>query len=151
MAGARVWWMVGGLGVVGLLIGIVFAATPAPPPPAPAEPDEEHLRALARDPAVVAAGKALFPQYCAACHGPAGEGVHGPNLTDDAWLHGSDMSDLVRSIRDGYPARGMAAWGTCYSPDQIHALAAYVASLHGTGSGHGKAPEGVPAPITWLK
>jgi mono/diheme cytochrome c family protein len=145
------------LGVLGLLIGIAFAATPAASSPVPAaaaaaagEPDEAQLRALARDPAVVAAGRMLFGQYCQACHGTAGQGLQGPNLRDDFWLHGSDMGDLVRSIRDGYPARGMLAWSAYYSPEQIHDLAAFVASLHGSEDGTGKAPEGKLQPITWL-
>jgi mono/diheme cytochrome c family protein len=150
MSRFQILCVAGFVGVLALLIGIVFAMTPAPPPPAAVEPDEGHLRALARDPAVVAAGAALFPKYCAACHGPKGQGALGPNLRDDHWLHGSDMTALVTSIRDGYPARGMAAWGGYYSPDEIHDLAAFVASLHGTDDGTGKAPEGPLAPILYL-
>ena len=150
MSAFQVWCVVAVGVLIAIVIGAIFAFTPAAPAaPTVPEPDEEHLRALARDPAVVAAGAALFPKYCAACHGAQGQGLLGPNLRDNYWLHGSDMGDIVKSIRDGYPARGMYAWSAYYTPDQIHALAAFVANLHGTEDGTGKAPEGVSAPITY--
>jgi len=151
MSAVQIWCVVAFAALIAIIIGIVFALTPAPPPaPVAAEPDEDHLRALARDPAVIATGAGLFPKYCAACHGPKGAGQLGPNLRDNYWLHGSDMSDIVKSIRDGYPARGMVAWSSYYSPDEIHALAAFVVSLHGSEDGTGKSPEGVLAPINYL-
>jgi cytochrome c oxidase cbb3-type subunit 3 len=49
-------------------------------------------------------GRALFNQYCIACHGVTGQGniaVGAPNLTDDIWLYGGGMEDVVYSIANG--------------------------------------------------
>jgi mono/diheme cytochrome c family protein len=132
-------------------VGVQLALQgPGAPPPAPvAELGEEALRRLAHDPAVVERGHLLWGS-CVGCHGLQGQGAQGPNLRDDYWLHGSTMTDICRSIREGYPLKGMPAWGAAgVAAEDIHALAAYVASLHGTDDGHGKAPEGARQPITW--
>lgn len=39
------------------------------------------------DAAAIAAGQKTFSGICAACHGPEGKGLIGPNLMDDQWLH----------------------------------------------------------------
>ncbi len=118
-----------GAAVVGLALALLMAAAPrAPPPP---ELSEAVLRTLAHDPELIARGKALWGN-CVGCHGVWGQGVKGPNLRDDWWLHGSNMRDICRSIRDGYPLKGMPSWGAAgITPDDLHALAAYVVSLHG--------------------
>ena len=143
------WWAIAlALGVAAMVIAI-----PGPPPSAPApELSEADLRALVRDRAVVEQGRALWGN-CVTCHGAAGEGSQGPNLRDDYWLHGSDMTDLVRQIAEGAPfARPtpMPAWRAFgMKPAQIRALAAYVASLHGSDDGKGRAAEGKEAPIRY--
>jgi cytochrome c oxidase cbb3-type subunit 3 len=47
------------------------------------------------DEAALAAGKKTFSGICAACHGPEGKGLIGPDLMDDKWLHasGSKMTE----------------------------------------------------------
>lgn len=141
------------LGGIGLLLGIVLAlllGPPAPPPAPPAPlPDEASLERLAHDPSTIARGRTLWVA-CAGCHGTAGQGAQGPNLRDDYWLHGSSMRAILTSIRDGYPGAGMPSWGAAGMPaaDQ-QALAAYVASLHGTEDGTGKAPQGLKDPIRY--
>ncbi len=56
--------------------------------PAAAGASEDQLRALAKDARAMAAAKEVFATRCAVCHGPEGQGLIGPNLTDDYWLHG---------------------------------------------------------------
>ena len=56
---------------------------------------------------MAAAGAALFATICAACHGAQGQGVIGPNLTDDRWIHGGAASQVWASIENGFPAKGM--------------------------------------------
>src|SRR5687767_1563130 len=104
------WWFAGGLAALALVaIGLVVAGGGAPrvaplPPLSVALPtDEAGLRALARDPAVVAAGRQVYDGLCWNCHGRAGEGGIGPNLRDDWWIGGSDMQDLVLVVRNGRP------------------------------------------------
>lgn len=110
---------------------------------------EDDLRRLALDPVVIARGRVLFLRNCTLCHGTAGQGLTGPNLRDDHWLKGSDLQRISESIANGNPAKGMAAWSTVLKPDDLHALAAFIASLHGSEDGRGKGAEGAHQPMTW--
>jgi len=92
--------------------------------------------------ASLSAGKEAFLSKCASFHGNLGEGGVGPNLTDDYWLHGGDFSAVVRSVRYGYPSKGMISWLGQLSPDQIIQVASHVTTLHGTNPPNAKAPEG---------
>jgi cytochrome c oxidase cbb3-type subunit 3 len=109
--------------------------------------DSTTLLAAAADPAQVAAGKATFTSYCAACHAADGGGAIGPNLTDQAWLHGHTITDIHRVVSEGVPAKGMPAWSRQLTPAQVQAVVGYVWSLRGSTPAAPKAPEGtVPAP-----
>lgn len=112
---------------------------------------EADLRKLLGDPQRLAAGKAIFIAKCAMCHTATGEGIVGlgPNLTDDHWLHGSNMVDLVKTISEGVPGKPMLPWKGQLTDDEIRTMAVYVVSLKGTGSGNGKAPEGELKPIVY--
>lgn len=141
------WWA----WVIGIAAGlplmwIGFRSAPTRPP----EPvfSENDLRALVNDRAVVARGQALWGS-CVGCHGAVGEGSQGPNLRDDYWLHGSDMTDIVRSIAEGNAVKAMPVWKNFMTPEDIRALAAYIASLHAAERIVGKASEGEPKPIDY--
>ncbi|HJQ97727.1 MAG TPA: cbb3-type cytochrome c oxidase N-terminal domain-containing protein [Candidatus Polarisedimenticolaceae bacterium] len=95
---------------------------------------------------VLAGARGLFAQRCAVCHGAAGQGNIGPNLTDDYWLHGGKPTDIHRTIAEGVPAKGMVAWKAQLPAGQILALSSYVVSLHGTNPPNPKAPQGDKAP-----
>jgi len=149
-------WVAVGLGALALIaVALVLVGGDAPrmvpaTGPAMAVPsDEAGLRALAKDPAVRAAGREVYASLCWNCHGRAGEGGIGPNLRDDWWIGGSDMQDLVDVIRKGRPGTAMQPMAQHYSPTQIAAVAAYVVSLRGTTGGNGKPPEGTLKPIEW--
>ena len=105
------------------------------------ELDEAELERLVADPDVVARGRDKFRVVCAACHGQRGEGIIGPNLTDDYWLHGGRLVDILKSIRDGVPDKGMPTWGRQLGADELAAVVAYVGSLRGTNV-PGKEPQG---------
>lgn len=80
-----------------------------------------------------AAGRKLFADNCAACHGDAGKGnpeMGAPNLTDAIWLYGSDEATIIETITNG---RGgvMPAWIGRLDPATIKALTVYVHSLGG--------------------
>lgn len=94
------------------------------------------------DAAGIAEGDKLFHSNCFACHGPKGEGGVGPNLTDNYWLHGGTINDVFKTIKYGYPDKGMQSWQKMYSPGQIKNLASYVKSLAGTNPPNPKAPQG---------
>lgn len=113
----------------------------APPPGAGAGTDE--LRAVASDPTAMAKAKEIFGTRCMPCHGPEGQGVIGPNLADDYWIHGRTLADIRRTIHDGVIDKGMVPWKDQLSPKEIDALAAYVGTLAGTNPPNPKPPQGV--------
>jgi cytochrome c oxidase cbb3-type subunit 3 len=103
--------------------------------------DENTVKVLT-DPTVLTSGKKIFLQTCAPCHGEHAQGVVGPNLTDDYWLHGHTITDLFKTIKYGVAAKGMPTWEKQLSPKQIADVANYVISLHGTKPAGAKEPQG---------
>ena len=55
---------------------------------------------------VAADGQTLYAQQCAACHGPAGEGLQfvAPGLKGSAFVKDSSIDDIVNVIRQGRSA-----------------------------------------------
>jgi cytochrome c oxidase cbb3-type subunit 3 len=80
-----------------------------------------------------AAGKILYADNCATCHGETAQGDRSqgaPNLTDAIWLYGRDKDTLIESIT--YSRFGiMPAWGQRLSEADVRAVSAYVHSLGG--------------------
>lgn len=104
---------------------------------------DENTITLITDPAALNAAQALFVQNCQACHGAVGEGnAVGPNLTDDYWLHGGSLSDVFKSIKYGWPDKGMKSWKDDFSPVQIAQLTGYIKSLRGTNPPNARDPQG---------
>jgi len=87
-------------------------------------------------------GGQTFTRLCIQCHGPQGQGGIGPNLTDNFWIHGAGITNVAKSIKYGYPDKGMISWRTELSPDEIVRVSSYVQSLHGTNPPNPKAPQG---------
>jgi cytochrome c oxidase cbb3-type subunit 3 len=113
--------------------------------PAPSiESSPQELAALATDQGAIALGKQVFTANCASCHRPDAGGLIGPNLTDDAWIHGGRLPDIHKTITEGVMAKGMPAWGKLLKPDQIDGVVVYVNSLRGSHPPNAKAPEGPP-------
>lgn len=102
--------------------------------------DEKSVVML--DAAGIAAGKTLFTKTCVACHSPNGGGGVGPNLTDNYTIHGAAIQDIFKTIKYGYPDKGMQAWQSNFSPVEMQQLASYVKSLVNTNVAEGKAPQG---------
>lgn len=107
---------------------------------------DESSVTVTTDAAVLVSGQTIFNENCAACHGPQGQGLTGPNLTDVYWKNGGgSIRDVFHTISEGVPTNGMIAWKAQLSPSQIAAVANYVLSLQGTNPPNPRAPEGVPA------
>ncbi len=88
------------------------------------------------------AGKKVFSTICAACHLPDGGGSVGPNLTDKYWIHGGGIKDIFKTLKYGWPEKGMKSWKDDYSPVQLAQIASYVKSLGGTKPAKPKDPQG---------
>lgn len=99
------------------------------------------LELIAAVPEQVGEGRAIFEQFCVVCHGAGGEGSVGPNLTDPYWLHGGAPMSIWKTISNGVPEKGMAAWAGQLGPARVQKVAAYVLTLKG-GNRPGKAPQG---------
>ncbi len=88
------------------------------------------------------AGKAIFTTICKTCHRADAGGSVGPNLTDEFWIHGGGIKDIFKTIKYGYPEKGMKSWKDDYTPSQIAQLASYVKSIKGSNPVNPKAPQG---------
>ncbi len=94
------------------------------------------------DPAALTEGERTFKTICSQCHGMLGEGGVGPNLTDDYWLNGGTMSDVVKAAKYGFPAKGMVPWLGQLTEEEILNVASYVLTLRGTNPPGARAPQG---------
>ena len=101
----------------------------------------EMILAAVNDPKALEAGKAVFTANCVACHGAAANGLVGPNLTDNYYLHGYGPTNVYKVITKGVAAKGMPPWGFL-GEEKIKQVVAYVLSLEGKNV-EGKAPQGV--------
>ena len=103
--------------------------------------DETNVKILT-ELADIEAGKNVFTANCAACHGKIGEGGVGPNMTDNYWIHGGDIVSVFKSVKYGWPDKGMKSWKEDLSPMQMAQVSSYIHSLIGTNPPNGKAPQG---------
>lgn len=87
-------------------------------------------------------GKSIFIKNCVACHGDKGQGIVGPNLTDEFWLHGGGIKNVFRTITDGVPNKGMISWKAQLAPKQIQQVASFILTLKGTKPAGAKEPQG---------
>jgi cytochrome c oxidase cbb3-type subunit 3 len=93
------------------------------------------LAGLTADSIRVQRGKDLFPQACAACHGPEGKGnadAGYPNLTATgrARLYGSQEAEMIETVTKGRTNQ-MPAFGEFLGEGKVHVLTAYVWGLGG--------------------
>ncbi|QJR37022.1 cbb3-type cytochrome c oxidase N-terminal domain-containing protein [Gemmatimonas groenlandica] len=116
------------------------AAHPAPT----GEISGDKLLAMVKDKDALHEGEEEFKKYCASCHRMDAGGLIGPNLTDNAWIHGGRITDIYKTVTNGVLEKGMPAWGTMLKPEQVEQVVAYVASLQGSNPANPKAPQGPP-------
>lgn len=76
----------------------------------------------------IAAGKQLFGNMCAACHGDNGKGGVGPDLTVSKYKYGKSRLDIAKTISEGRPG-GMPGFSSQISKEQVESLVEYVMSL----------------------
>ena len=106
--------------------------------------DDKQIRAVAAyvrslsnlpmgedDKARIEAGKEVFTANCVACHGEDARGstdAGAPDLTDAAWIYGSDAQSVFTTIYSGRQGH-MPHWEGRLSPVDIKLLALYVGTL----------------------
>jgi cytochrome c oxidase cbb3-type subunit 3 len=103
------------------------------------------LEQIEADPALqqfaLQAGKSVFGDNCATCHGSGAQGFKGyPNLNDDVWIWGGKLEDIRQTIKHGVRANHphtrqsfMPAFGRdqLLEPTQIDDLTQYVLQISG--------------------
>jgi PQQ-dependent dehydrogenase (methanol/ethanol family) len=92
------------------------------------QPDTQK-NPFTQNPAAIAAGKTLYEQTCQACHGTEGRGDRGPALASGHFSHGSEDSDLFRTIRTGVPGSQMPAF-SLLPADNVWRIVSYIRSLN---------------------
>ena len=87
----------------------------------------------------IAEGQELYKKFnCYACHGMAGGGGMGPNLTDETWQTGDGSdADLQTQIKEG--KGNMPPFKSLLTDDQVWKLIAFVRSLY----------KGKPETVRW--
>lgn len=103
--------------------------------------DENSVKQLT-DAAAISEGKTIFTARCAACHGQAGEGAVGPNLTDNYWIHGGSLNDIFKTVKYGVPAKGMVPWQGVLKPDEMQTVVSFIMSINGSNPPNQKEPQG---------
>lgn len=109
------------------------------------EDDETSLIAWVKDEEHASKGQQVFTSKCAACHGDKGQGIVGPNLTDDHWIHGHTLTDLSKTVREGVLDKGMPPWKELLSAEDIKNALSFIVKIHGSNPPGGKAPQGETA------
>jgi cytochrome c oxidase cbb3-type subunit 3 len=104
-----------------------------------------HVQALGGmqvDPQLDRIGAGHFSGICAACHGPAGKGnpaIGSADLTDDYWLYGNRVEDILAAIEKGHDGH-MPAHRQILGETRARLVGAYVWSLsHPAGAAAGSA------------
>lgn len=103
--------------------------------------DESALWKMSQNAVIVDAGKATFNATCASCHQVNLTGGIGPSLVDNVWLHGNRASDVLHTVANGVPAKGMPGWGAVLGTRKVSEVVAYVLSHHQPPAS-GEAPAG---------
>lgn len=104
---------------------------------------------LAKSEDVIDAGRGLYSDYCAGCHGRNAEGTpDNPNLIDDDWLFGElsgkgNTPALLKSIIvEGRKDNICPEFGKTASPNEIDQLAEYVLNMSSREAGGVEAMQG---------
>lgn len=87
-------------------------------------------------------GAQVYQAKCMPCHAAQGQGLVGPNLTDEYWIHGGTLPEIRQVIRKGVPEKGMLSWEPLLKSEEIDAVTVYIWSLYGSNPPNPKAPQG---------
>ncbi len=101
--------------------------------------NDEVFWQLSRNPEFVEAGKQTFQSLCVPCHLPSlkgkseNPGAVGPNLVDQAWIHGGTPKEIYGTVSKGVLVKGMPSWEPVLGQKKTAEVVAYVLSYHEKG------------------
>ncbi|MGQ8337649.1 cbb3-type cytochrome c oxidase N-terminal domain-containing protein [Sunxiuqinia sp. A32] len=104
--------------------------------------NKEAVAVVRTEEDIMASGKNTYTKICSVCHGKFGEGLVGPNFTDEYWIHGGSREDMHQIIINGVIEKGMISYQNQLSETQIQDVITYIQSLKGTNPQNQKAAEG---------
>ena len=98
-------------------------------------------------------GKSVFVGACTLCHGQNGEGLIGPNLTDEYFKNATNLIGMIDVVTNGAANGAMPANKNLLTDNEIALVVGYVASLRGQNLEGPRGAEGeeippFPEPIT---
>ena len=101
---------------------------------------DENNVAIVTEGNKIAEGLTLYTANCNSCHGVSSIG---PDLSDDAWLHGGSATEVFGVIKNGVSGTAMTAYAKRMSNSQMQNVTSYIlVQLKGTDTGNTKGPEG---------
>ncbi|WP_258105673.1 PQQ-dependent sugar dehydrogenase [Marinoscillum sp. MHG1-6] len=71
----------------------------------------------------------IYKNICSNCHGIDLKGGLSSSLADGQWEFGGSDEEILQTIKDGIPEKGMIAYGSVLSPDQLRSLVVYIREL----------------------
>lgn len=93
--------------------------------------DEPTILSKLNNEALISVGSGLFATNCVSCHGKDGQGLVGPNLTDDIYKNVKTLGDIGTVLMVGANNGAMPAWNNRMASTELVAVSVYVASLRG--------------------
>jgi cytochrome c oxidase cbb3-type subunit III len=107
------------------------------------KPDKATLVKFMYDDGGLSVGKSIYKANCVSCHGKDGEGLVGPNLTDQHYKNVRSIEDILNVVNKGAAGGAMPPWLNRIGETERILVSSYVASLRGTvPGGPGRPPEG---------
>jgi cytochrome c oxidase cbb3-type subunit 3 len=94
---------------------------------------DASLWQMSRNPVFTEAGRQTYTSLCVACHMANLQGGVGPNLSDHAWLHGGRPTEVIATVLNGVPAKGMPTWGPVIGQKKAAEVVAFILSHHTEG------------------
>jgi len=123
-------WIVFGVGLVACALWLL-----APSLRQPVQAAQEKTKPKV-DAAALEEGQALFRGLCSGCHGGAGRGGKGPDLTRKKYSHGSTDAEIINTIKNGVPKTTMKKLGDSLKDDQMAKLLLFIRSLQSAPPGN---------------
>lgn len=106
--------------------------------------NEQSVIELTKNEDAMKVGKRLFDDNCAVCHGFEAQGsqlIGAPKLTDNIWLYGGKVADIVQTITYGRNG-SMPGWVASIGEGGVNKVTNYVLSLSGLAHNAEAAKEG---------
>lgn len=105
---------------------------------------EEKILKIMAQPAWLDQGASIYTSTCALCHGQRGEGLVGPNMTDEFYKNATDLASIADVIANGAANGAMPAQKNALNENEIALVTAYMASIRGKNLPSVRPAEGVP-------